>query len=372
MNITICENLKKLRRDKGNTQEELAEHLNVSMQAVSKWERGECYPDITLLPAVALYYNVTIDKLLGMDEQVIEAKIKEYEAKELELSQTFKGGIDEHQKEQIVLWREAQKEFPNHHRVLMQLLTHLVYPVRNVSNYFDEVIQIGERLLAESTDNDIRFGTINLLCNTYAELKDFENAKKYADMVPSYGSSKEILYGFCLFGEESIKHNQQNISRFVTMIHQFFVQDISRKGGVSIEERIKSYEFSLKLYQLLYSDGDFGYWHLSIYHICFNIANFCAYLGRTDEALFYLNEMAEHLIKADEFYNMDGDYKHTSFMVNRLVSPGNNMAKDSVKRNIPQELQRISETQSFDSIRNDERYIAALEKIKSIADNEVK
>ena len=85
MNITICENLKKLRREKGNTQQELADHLGMSVQSVSKWECGGGYPDITLIPAIALYYNVSADKLLGMDEKVIEAKIKEYETKAIGL-----------------------------------------------------------------------------------------------------------------------------------------------------------------------------------------------------------------------------------------------------------------------------------------------
>lgn len=51
----------KLRKQKNITQAQLAEHLGVSFQAVSKWENGMTMPDITLLPHIANYFEVSVD-----------------------------------------------------------------------------------------------------------------------------------------------------------------------------------------------------------------------------------------------------------------------------------------------------------------------
>ena len=62
------EKLQELRKQKGLTQEELAESLFVSRTAVSKWESGRGYPNIDSLKAIARFFSVTIDKLLSSDE----------------------------------------------------------------------------------------------------------------------------------------------------------------------------------------------------------------------------------------------------------------------------------------------------------------
>ena len=65
MEISIGENIKRLRLEKGITQEQLAEKLNVSNAAVSKWERGGSFPDITLLFPLADYFGISVDELMG-------------------------------------------------------------------------------------------------------------------------------------------------------------------------------------------------------------------------------------------------------------------------------------------------------------------
>jgi len=370
MNIRICENLKELRKQKGNKQEELAEYLGVSMQAVSKWERGECYPDITLIPALALYYNVTSDKLLGMEENAVNAKIKEYyEEKSLEISlQHSHGDLPEHRQKQIALWREAQKEFPNNHKVLLRLLMAFALPNFLItSEDLKEIAQLGERLLRESTDNEIRFYTIQLLCDAYVSQKDFENAKKYADMVPPYYGCKEMLYGRCLEGEERIKFRQGNIKTVIDSIYPFFIQDMYG-CNLSVHELISMSEFALKLGHLLYSDGDFGYEATWMGNFCQNLADWHAALGDTDKALFYLNERADYFIKSDHFVKnyVHEEFKHTSPMINRVTSKATEPSHIYSQGSIKTTIKMIEDNKSYDNIRNDEKFTAIVEKLKTL------
>ena len=68
MEIKLSKTLKDLRQKNNKTQDDLANHLGITSQAVSKWECREGYPDITLLPQIAAFFHVSVDTLLGVDE----------------------------------------------------------------------------------------------------------------------------------------------------------------------------------------------------------------------------------------------------------------------------------------------------------------
>ena len=87
------EKLQELRKNKGLTQEELAEALYVSRTAISKWESGRGYPSIDSLKEIAKYFSVTIDELLSSDE-VLSIAEEDNKQKEKHLRSLVFGFLD--------------------------------------------------------------------------------------------------------------------------------------------------------------------------------------------------------------------------------------------------------------------------------------
>ena len=81
---TIGKNICNLRKQKGLTQEELAGRLNVSFQAVSKWENGASLPDVATLPLIARVFGCSIDSLLGyaVEQRIINDYESRYDTEE--------------------------------------------------------------------------------------------------------------------------------------------------------------------------------------------------------------------------------------------------------------------------------------------------
>ena len=74
--MNIGHTIKKLRKDRDITQEKFAEYLNMTPQAISRWENGTSYPDIATLPLIAEFFNVSSDYLLGIEVDKREEEIQ--------------------------------------------------------------------------------------------------------------------------------------------------------------------------------------------------------------------------------------------------------------------------------------------------------
>jgi len=74
--INIARAIVNKRKEKGITQDDLANYIGVSKASVSKWETGQSYPDITFLPQLATYFNISIDELMGYTPQMAKEDIR--------------------------------------------------------------------------------------------------------------------------------------------------------------------------------------------------------------------------------------------------------------------------------------------------------
>lgn len=83
MKETFGQKFSKLRKEKGLTQEDIAEKVNISSQAVSKWENDISLPDISVLPILADILDVSIDELLGREKTPIVEVIEEKKRKDI-------------------------------------------------------------------------------------------------------------------------------------------------------------------------------------------------------------------------------------------------------------------------------------------------
>lgn len=179
--------LKKLRHDRNITQDALAEYLGISYQAVSKWENNTGYPDITLLPALAGFFGVSADHLLGINQENSEEKIK----KALQDAQKFThtGEIDR----SIHIIEDVLKSFPNEHRLLCDLIKYKIMRPSEEPEWIEDIEQKANLILRDCHIDKIRHQTIGNLTKAYALIGRKEKVIEVAQQLPDFAYSKTLL-----------------------------------------------------------------------------------------------------------------------------------------------------------------------------------
>lgn len=199
MNLSIGTNIKRIRLERNLTQEEVASHLGISFQAISKWERGDGYPDIEMLPSLANYLGITVDELLGMSEW---DKKEKYDAVNKEWEHNNKIGLNI---ENVELMRGALKLFPNDALLLVQLSTSIEKldgtPEEKQMN-LRESIAIQEQIINYCDDCEVRGATLYNICFAYWKNGEREKAVEQAKKLPNLYKSRENALVYFLSGEE--------------------------------------------------------------------------------------------------------------------------------------------------------------------------
>jgi len=181
--LFIAENLKALRKGQDLTQEEMAEILGVSAQSVSKWERGETYPDITLLPTIANLFKVSLDALVGMD------KINDTHARTEVFTEGQKHLREGNTQAAAAVYAEALKTFPNDTNFMSELAMALALDSDPAK--LNQSISLCERTLSGNTTEKVRHTTRAALCFIYLKAGEREKAITAAQNLPHARESRE-------------------------------------------------------------------------------------------------------------------------------------------------------------------------------------
>lgn len=271
MNLNIGQVIKQLRISQSITQEKLADYLNVSPQSISKWENGLSYPDITLIPTIALFFNVTTDELFSLPTYINNQKFTTFQIHYEELQK--KGAV----KEQIALCRNMFLEYPRNYVVMSHLAHSLIACYEGLdaehqlaidNNYLNEAIKLNELILSDCNDPELQLKSIKLLCMYYPKLGHLNKSLTLLDKLSSISFCKELLLEDILTGNECIQQQQSNLLRFTDYIGQALIHLSFTKNkclpNLSIEEKINFVGTSNQIYELIISDENYLYYHSSL------------------------------------------------------------------------------------------------------------
>jgi len=174
--MNIGAKIRFLRREKKVTQEELAEYLHISSQAVSKWETGASSPDIDLLPKLAVYFGTSVDHLLDFDQSQVNAAV------EAIIAQSGRGGDDPARSEAFL--RKALERYPNNDLLLTCILEDM-QEQNDDGSRCAEIIEIGERILNCTKDDELKIDMLRILAETYHSMGEQAMAEYYLARIPA-------------------------------------------------------------------------------------------------------------------------------------------------------------------------------------------
>ena len=180
--LHLPENLKKYRLLKNLTQEDVAEYLGITAQSVSKWERGESYPDITFLPALANIFETSVDLLIGMD--TIRAEETRYNIHKKAVAYQRCG--DDNSAEQT--YRDALLIYPNKPGMILGLASTLA-----LKGNTNEAIELMERGLPLSSNEKQKATMRAALCFLYLKAGREDSANRLASELPHRRESREVI-----------------------------------------------------------------------------------------------------------------------------------------------------------------------------------
>lgn len=275
--------IKSLRRNADMTQEELAEALGITSQAVSRWETGTATPDVPTVLKLAYLFEVSADTLLEVD----------HDRKKKEIHRLILETDNMDPEEAADALRNALSEYPRNETLMHALSRYLYYRVynrnpggKNAEKILHEAIRLTEYLYTLN-----RSEHIHTLLGMYRDAGMIEKGKELLKDAPGYNMVRQELAIELADGEEKIRLMQENAYILLTKLNwQVYMLSLEEEAFPE-EERISMLRQMFEANRtLMPSDPEYAYnWQAS--HVPWQLAQHYSELGQVDEAIRWLEIM---------------------------------------------------------------------------------
>ncbi len=381
MNENMGQIIKRLRKERNLTQEELAEQLNISAQAISKWENGTSMPDISQVVPLANLFGVPTDVLFGIygtdHNDEVKARLDEI----YRICDNCKDG-EEGTTAMVVLekYRDAMRMYPNNTNILTEAMAFAEMVIscnraelaeligeKGLDDLTQEIIHWAELVIKYGSSFNDTLSAKRRLLDIYVRQEKRKDAEKIADEFPRNITDIRGI----LVAELKRKANEKQEERTwrcfnIEALAKAFGHEIAMLGNwykneERYEDALYCYSFLRDMVESLYRKEKYRPPFVFDHYPLYGYPAYCLMkLGKTDEAISMLEDGAEFIQAQAESFNKK---KKLDIPLLRDCSFCYGYDGDADYNDLSGKLYCFVCNKDFKPLQNDHRYKALVEKI---------
>ncbi len=368
--INIAKSIVNKRKEKGLTQDELANYLGVSKASVSKWETGLSYPDIAILPKLATYFNTTIDELMNYEPQLTKQEIRKLYS---DLTKDFNNlPMDE----VLIKCKDIIKKYYSCYPLLFQIAALLVNNSMRGENAETtaQIIEEAKRLLkyVKSNSKDAELAKQAQLLEGYCLLVQ-NRPNEVVALIDKEEISLTSTEPLLASAYEMIGNVAEAKSIFQVGIYKNIMSLLNLMPSYLklCKQDKKTYEEALKRTFAIVDAFNVDNLHPTILMpIYISVARYSIDLGDKEKALEFLKKYADLAtgniyplkLHGDEYFYMLDDW------LENTLTLGTDLPRDEreIKRSITQSVEK---NPIFEELKEEPAFIKIVERLKKNEDN---
>lgn len=356
--LKIGERIKELRKAQKVTQEKLADYLDISYQAVSKWENGQALPDVTLLPKLARFFGVSTDWLLDADLSKTDDVIESVRKKAVRYKKEGK------RQEAIALLEKTLLEYPNNFLLLadwIELKVRSFAPNGNKADWLEDIRRKSNIVLDHCTDDAVRYKVKTNLAFAYAYCDKREEAELLCDTFPDVAYSKLDMYSMIAPPRERAKYKKNCIGR---NLESLFVNMLSiGKQYYCFEDPRRAIPICQMVIDVIDTVGAEGFLIFHKAEALADMANAYAKLQDADNTLRYAERAFYEYVALDNLAETETVYRTPilegeTFGRNKITYWDGRSASQNY-------FDILSKSHSYDFLRSDATFTVRMEEFQS-------